>query len=91
MSPSDSHPWHEDERARLARRGMLPKRTGLRHHGEWRCTHFLVYEDDKLAELYQWRGAFYTAEQYACGEPGYTRRDLREGETIESAFTAGDE
>jgi hypothetical protein len=58
----------------------------FKRHGERWCTHLLVYEDQTIGRLYFWRSAYYTLEQYSCGEPGITRRDLREGETIESAY-----
>jgi hypothetical protein len=96
-TPSASHPFRQEaRRAAIAyRRGWRPRSTFKRHgewrctfkrHGEWRCTHLLVYEDLEVARMYFWRGAYYTAEQYAHGEPGLTRRDLREGETIEPAY-----
>lgn len=92
-TPTDAHPWHEAERTRRAYRGYGSRRSrGWLHHGEWKCTHLLTYEDDTIARLYCWRGAYYTLEQYTHGEPGLTRKDLREGEDIESAHgEAGDE
>lgn len=87
-TPSAQHPF----RVQSTFWNISKRRSrGWKHHGEWRCTHLLVYEDDKLAELYRWRGAYYTLEQYSNGEPGYTRKDLREGESIESAYASREE
>jgi hypothetical protein len=89
-APTDAHPWFSAERARRLPKSRRP--SGWLHHGEWKCTHLLTYEDDTIARLYYWRGAYYTLEQFTHGEPGYTRKDLREGEDIESAHgEAGDE
>ncbi len=85
--PAANHPFRQEDRLTAVkyRRGWRPRST-FRRHGEWRCTHLLVYEDLEVARMYFWRGAFYTQEQYEAGEPGLTRRDLREGETIEVVY-----
>lgn len=92
-TPSAAHPFRRMARVDCARPGWFTngKRKHYRHSGEWRCTHLLVYEDQTIGRLYFWRGAYYTAEQYQNGEPGYTRRDLREGESIESAYDSREE
>lgn len=94
-TPAQNHPFRQEARrsAIAYRRGWAAaqNKRGRKHHGEWRCTHLLTYEDQTIGRLYFWRGAYYTAEQYASGEPGYSRKDLREGESIERVYGSRDD
>jgi hypothetical protein len=92
-TPSPSHIWRNprpapsQEKARALREGTRAMRLALtidRGGAEtlqgFRITHKLVYDGERVGELYRYRGEYYTLEQWTHGERGLTRADLREGE-----------
>jgi hypothetical protein len=49
----------------------------------WRTTHSLVCElEGHIADLYRWRGQYYTSEGWHAGEPGITLSDIGASERI---------
>lgn len=70
------------------RRGnTLVREAYARNHGQFRTTHFLIYEGEVIGELYCYSGQYFTREQFTHGEPGLRRGDLREGEALVKAYT----
>lgn len=94
--PTPDHPWRNptpaktQERARDLRIATRTLRLALTQacgggseHGQgFHVTHLLVYEGERVGELYRYRGVYYTLEQWSHSEPGLRKGDLREGERL---------